>query len=138
MDTNRPTTNSEPLNGRHSVNSRKRAVSLDIIIPFYNEEDMVEVLFDTLGTVFSRAACKGHGIRRVRYVIVDDGSTDKTALMVKDHIEKGVPATLLRLSRNFGHQNALTAGLARADADLVAVIDGDRVSAANLHQRDRP
>lgn len=107
------------------MNSQDSAVSLDILIPLYNEEDMIGALFDRLETVFSAAACENHGIRGVRYVVVDDGSTDKTALMVKDRIEEGAPAALLRLSRNFGHQNALTAGLARADADLVAVIDGD-------------
>lgn len=112
--------------GTHTSTTNPGGVfSLDIVVPLYNEEDMVRALFSRLETVFSTSALEEHGIRDVRYIVVDDGSTDNTAEMVKENIEAGLPAVLIRLTRNFGHQNALSAGLAHAGADLVAVIDGD-------------
>lgn len=107
------------------MTSRERAVTLDVIIPMYNEEEVVEVLFGRLERVFTPAALERHGIAGVRYVLVDDGSTDRTAALVADRIARGVPAMLCRLSRNFGHQAAVVAGLDHADADVVGIIDAD-------------
>lgn len=100
-------------------------VSLDIIIPMYNEQDVLDLLFKRLDAVFSKANQTTHRLRGVRYVLVDDGSRDRSAEMVARHIENGSPAVLYRLSRNFGHQNAVSAGLQHADADMAAVIDAD-------------
>ena len=102
-----------------------RAVSLDVIIPLFNEEEMIEALVAQLNTVFSPANLDQYGIGRVRFLIVDDGSRDRSAELLSAHIRHGFRAELLRLSRNFGHQNALCAGLDHADADVVAVIDAD-------------
>ena len=104
---------------------RTRPVSLDIVIPFFNEEDVLQILLDRLGAVFSPEARARAGITDVRYVMVDDGSTDRSAAVMAAAIEQGTPATLVRLSRNFGHQNALSAGLAESRGDVVAVIDAD-------------
>lgn len=104
---------------------RAHPVSLDIVVPFFNEEDVLRVLLDRLEAVFPPAERARHGVTHVCYVMVDDGSTDRSAAVVAAAIEQGTPARLVRLSRNFGHQNAVDAGLAESRADVVAVIDAD-------------
>lgn len=102
-----------------------RRPTLDIIVPLYNEAEMVDILVERLREVFSDKNLECHGIESVQYIIVDDGSTDLTALKVTSWIDKGLPINLYRLSRNFGHQNALCAGIDRATSDIIAIIDGD-------------
>ncbi len=106
-------------------------LSLDIIIPVFNEEAMIDLLITRLNTAFAPAVCQAHGLGPVRVIFVDDGSRDTTATLLADHIQRGLSGgagfsgVLLRLSRNFGHQPALSAGLDACDADLVAVLDAD-------------
>ncbi len=116
-----------PPKASHRLIARDRSasVSLDIIIPVYNEEEIVDLIVERLRSVFSPEACAAEGLKRVRYLFVDDGSRDRSAQMLMGHIQAGFPAQLIRLSRNFGHQCAVTAGLDYADADVVAVIDAD-------------
>ena len=104
---------------------RSGAASLDIIIPLYNEEEMLELLAAELSRIFTAQALAERRLSRIRYLMIDDGSRDGTASAVSARIAQGFPAVLYRLSRNFGHQNAVCAGLDHADADLVAVIDAD-------------
>jgi glycosyltransferase involved in cell wall biosynthesis len=101
------------------------ATTLDIIIPFYNEEEVLAQLIERLQMVFADSETARLRLSRVRYIFVDDGSQDRSAQIVAEHIRGGVPAILYRLSRNFGHQPAVVAGLDHASADLVAVIDAD-------------
>jgi dolichol-phosphate mannosyltransferase len=104
---------------------RTAPVTLDVVVPVYNEEDMVQPLLARLSTAFAVGARAEHGVGRVRYVIVDDGSSDRSAARISEAIVAGAPATLVRFSRNFGHQSAVSAGLAESSADVVAVIDAD-------------
>src|SRR4030095_16013014 len=114
-----------PAPGSTPLAGRGRQVSLDLVIPLWNEEDVLGLLFLRLREAFSPERCAASGIRSVRYVMVDDASGDRTAEITRGEIERGAPALLLRLSRNFGHQAAVSAGLDHATADLVAVIDAD-------------
>lgn len=98
---------------------------LDIVIPVYNEAEVLHLLFEHLDRTFSPGALAGRQLSRVRYVLVDDGSTDETARIITERIAQGTPALLLRLSRNFGHASAISAGLDHSDADLVALLDAD-------------
>lgn len=108
-----------------SENRNNRWVSLDIVIPVYNEEKVLDLLFNRLETVFSSSNQKIYLLKTVRYLIIDDGSKDKSANIICQYISQGTPAVLYRLSRNFGHQNAVSAGLNNAEADIVAIIDAD-------------
>src|SRR5262245_4781678 len=101
------------------------ALTLDLIIPLYNEAEVLELLFETLDKTFSRENLASRNIVDVRYVFVDDGSSDPSARIVSERIRGGASATLYRLSRNFGHANAVSAGLDHATADLVAILDAD-------------
>jgi dolichol-phosphate mannosyltransferase len=104
---------------------RGRKPALDVVIPVWNEEQTVEILFERLGRAFSREVLDKHRIASVRYLLVDDGSQDATAALIAEKIRQGAPAALLRLSRNFGHQSAVSAGLDYVTGDLAAVIDAD-------------
>jgi polyisoprenyl-phosphate glycosyltransferase len=104
---------------------RGRAVRLDIIIPVYNEEAVLNVLFEALASVFPGERVGAIGGETVNYILVGDGSTDRTAEMIYERMCGGAPATLIRLSRNFGHQAAVCAGLAESCGDVTAIMDGD-------------
>ena len=104
---------------------RQSQVSLDVVIPVWNEQAVVVILLDRLEAAFAEDVRRRAGIKSVRYVFVDDGSRDRTAEIIAARIASGLPAVLYRLSRNFGHQNALCAGLEHSEADLVAVLDAD-------------
>jgi polyisoprenyl-phosphate glycosyltransferase len=99
--------------------------SLDIVIPVYNEASVLPQVFERLRQAFAPERLAACGVSTMRAIFVDDGSTDPTATLIVDKIKDGFPAALLSLSRNFGHQAALAAGLDYASADLVAIMDAD-------------
>jgi glycosyltransferase involved in cell wall biosynthesis len=104
---------------------RAAAASLDLVIPIYNEEHVLPALLGRLDEVFTPAALEAKGISRVRYRFVDDGSRDRSAEILARHDGQPGSVIVYRLSRNFGHPNAVSAGLDHADADVVAVLDAD-------------
>lgn len=105
--------------------ARDGEVSLDVIVPLYNEEAVVDALLARLGTAFAPARLAERRMGSVRFLFVDDGSADRTSEKIAAWIEQGGAGVLIQLSRNFGHQNAVSAGLDHADADLTAIIDAD-------------
>lgn len=105
---------------------RTRKISLGIVIPVFNEAQTLPALVQRLREVFSPDACEREGIQRVSCVFVDDGSTDGSVSILKRLAERTLDAKIVCLSRNFGHQAALTAGLAQAaEYDVTAIIDAD-------------
>ncbi|MGV0821142.1 glycosyltransferase family 2 protein [Martelella sp. AMO21009] len=99
--------------------------SLDVVIPCYNEEEnlphTIPVLNDFLKALVSR---EDLALARFRMILVDDGSSDLTWKQI-EAFTREIGATGLKLSRNYGHQNAMLAGLSVADADVVLTIDSD-------------
>jgi dolichol-phosphate mannosyltransferase len=93
--------------------------SLAIVVPFLNEEENLPVLHERLD-----AALRGEP-EAWSIVFVDDGSTDGSARWVAAKAREDRRIKLLRLSRNFGHQVAITAGMDHADADAVVIMDAD-------------
>jgi glycosyltransferase involved in cell wall biosynthesis len=93
--------------------------SLDIIVPAYNEEACIEPFYARLRPVLDALPY------RCRVFFVDDGSSDATAATVMRLVEGDPRIGLLRLSRNFGHQAALTAGLDASEGDAVITMDAD-------------
>ena len=94
---------------------------ISVVIPAYNEERNLDVLYATLHEVMSVAA----GEDDFELVIVDDGSTDRTWDVVGRLSAANVRVRGVRLSRNFGHQSALMAGLAAARGRAVIMMDAD-------------
>lgn len=99
---------------------------LSIVVPVWNEEAVVGLFLARLGPELDRAmAAMGPGAR-AEVVFVDDGSTDSTAALIAERIGGPGPAIrLVRLSRNFGKDAALAAGLAHAQGDAVIPLDVD-------------
>lgn len=98
---------------------RQTQKTLAVVVPFLNEEENLPVLYDRLVKVMEGQP------ERLRLILVDDGSRDGSAQWVADTARRDDRVTLLRLSRNFGHQIAITAGMDHADADAVVIMDAD-------------
>ena len=91
--------------------------SLTIIIPAFNESKRISNSLKDIDEYISRKSKAG-----IFYVIVvDDGSIDDTASMVKKHF----PTVQLIKKKHTGKSASLNAGIARAKGELIAVIDGD-------------
>ncbi len=105
---------------------RKTArITLDVVIPMYDEEAVLPELLAALAETFSVGTRKQHRIDRVCCLFIDDGSRDSSVSMVQNARLPGLDVRIIRLSRNFGHQAAVSAGIAHSSSDLVAVIDAD-------------
>ncbi|CAN5180950.1 glycosyltransferase family 2 protein [soil metagenome] len=89
---------------------------LSIIIPVYNEEENIHLLCDELVL-----HCAGN----YEVIFVNDGSADNTLAEIEKIINKNSCFKCLSLSRNFGHQNALMAGMAHATGQKIIIMDGD-------------
>ena len=96
------------------------AKSITYLIPVLDEESNIENIVSRIKSVF-----RLNGLESYEIIFVDDGSKDNTLLMIKELIKKGHPIKCISLTRNFGHQAALTAGFQYAQGDLIAVLDGD-------------
>ncbi len=92
---------------------------LDIVIPVFNEAEGLASLHASLMTAIAGLAYE------VRILYVDDGSSDDTQVVLESLAGSDPRVQFLGLSRNFGHQAALTAGLDHAGADVVIMMDGD-------------
>jgi dolichol-phosphate mannosyltransferase len=90
-----------------------------IVVPVYNEAGVVEQFHSRL-----RAVIDGMSAGFTVYY-VNDGSTDGTSGSLKKIANEDSRVVVLELSRNFGHQAALTAGLDHAQGDVVITMDGD-------------
>jgi polyisoprenyl-phosphate glycosyltransferase len=104
---------------------RTMPLTLEVIVPVYNEAEVIELLLDRLAHALSANELAAHGVSRARLLFVDDGSMDATASVLAGRISSGLDARLIRFSRNFGHQSAVCAGLDRAESDVVVVMDAD-------------
>lgn len=92
--------------------------TLTCILPAYNEAA-------SLPGLIPRLACELKNVARRPFIlVVDDGSQDETAETARQLAQR-YPVQLLQLSRNFGKENAITAGLDHADSDVVIVMDAD-------------
>ncbi len=100
-------------------------VSLSVIIPVYNESEVISHLLRRLDQTFSHSLRQEHRISAVTYCFVDDGSTDESVQMVQDNSSHQADIKIIQLSRNFGHQAAVSAGLLHSDSDVTAIIDAD-------------
>lgn len=95
---------------------------LSIIIPVFNEEDCLPELFKRL--LFTKKNLEQIGVD-VDIIFINDGSIDKSTIILNDYARKQKFVKLIEFSRNFGHQIAITAGIDFADADYVGIIDAD-------------
>lgn len=94
-------------------------VKYSVVIPIYNEEEVIEVSYNELKRVMDLS----DGIYEL--IFVNDGSIDSSAKILANIAKKDPNVRLISFSRNFGHQPAITAGMDYAKGDAVIVIDAD-------------
>lgn len=92
---------------------------ISLVVPVYNERVMLPLFFDRVLPVLAAVNLR-HEI-----VFVDDGSEDGSAVYIRNEIKRTPGLRLVKLSRNFGKEAAVTAGLEHARGDAVIVLDAD-------------
>jgi dolichol-phosphate mannosyltransferase len=92
---------------------------LSIIIPVYNEAEVLPVLLQRLRSVVKSMDCD------YEILFVNDGSTDETKRILREQSAQNYRIKVLNFSRNFGHQAAITAGIDFAQGDATLVMDAD-------------
>ncbi|HEX8460261.1 MAG TPA: glycosyltransferase family 2 protein [Segetibacter sp.] len=93
--------------------------TVDLIVPVFNEQENIGKLINAIQTVFE-------GIQYdYKIILVNDGSSDKTLEVIKALANRNDKINYISFSRNFGHQNALKAGLDKSTADCAISLDGD-------------
>ncbi len=102
------------------MQAMKTSPRISVVIPLHNEESSLPELLRRVRGVLHPLAGGPHQI-----VLVDDGSTDRTWEITEREARSDPRVLAVGLSRNFGHQAALTAGLDHATGDAVVVMDGD-------------
>ena len=105
--------------------SRSNSINLAVVVPFFNEGLGAPAFLDRVRQALAAIEKDGSIDLDWRVICVNDGSSDETlpALLQARRIEPRI--AVIDLSRNFGKEYALTAGLDHADADVVVTMDGD-------------
>jgi dolichol-phosphate mannosyltransferase len=93
---------------------------LSVVVPCYNEEACLDTLYRRVGDAAQAAVGNDYEL-----VMVDDGSRDRTWETIRAFAEQDKHVLALRLSRNHGHQLALSAGLDMCRGELILIIDAD-------------
>ena len=100
------------------MNTQRKLIS--IIVPFYNEGNGVDLFYEALSPIFKNVSEMDFEV-----VCVDDGSSDDTLYKLISISEKDSRFHIIELSRNFGKEAALTAGINMAIGDAIIPIDAD-------------
>lgn len=95
------------------------SIEVSVVVPLYNEELVIDAMIERLVGVLEGMDCS------FEVVLVNDGSRDRTLELARVICEKDPRVKLISLSRNFGHQFAITAGMDRSAGRAVVVIDAD-------------
>jgi glycosyltransferase involved in cell wall biosynthesis len=92
-------------------------------MPIYNEEALLDELFSRVTHVLD--SIERELTLSCEWVLINDGSRDRTLEMLSNFASKDARLAIIDLSRNFGHQSAIQAGLEYASGDAVVIMDGD-------------
>lgn len=95
-------------------------MDLSVVVPCYNEEESLGELHRRI-----KAACAAAPISSYEIILINDGSRDATVSIMQDLAKIDPNLVAIDLSRNHGHQLALTAGLAEAKGDFIFILDAD-------------
>lgn len=102
-----------------------RHITLGIVIPCYNEEEVLPETAKRMTELIGRLVSRGKISPDSKMVFVDDGSKDRTWALIERLAAENRHVAGIKLSRNRGHQNALIAGLFTANGDALVSIDAD-------------
>jgi len=93
---------------------------ISILVPAYNEEAVLESLYQRLGTL-----ANNNKAYDFEFLFINDGSRDKTLEIIKDFAETDKRVAYVNLSRNFGKEIAMIAGFDHVTGDATVIIDAD-------------
>ena len=94
--------------------------TVDLIVPCYNEGEMVELFYEKTSSIVSEIMDYSFN-----FIFIDDGSRDDTLKKIKGLAEKNKNVKYISFSRNFGKEAGMYAGLKASTADRVTIIDAD-------------
>lgn len=100
---------------------------ISIIIPCFNEEKNIPLLFKRIKKIFDDFDTK----LMVQFVFIDDGSSDETWQVLNELVKnqaknsKNIIIDIFQFSRNFGHQNAVCCGIENSNGEALVIIDAD-------------
>ncbi len=94
-------------------------MNLSIVIPVYNEEENILMLFDEIEKVFAQTN------QAYEVIFIDDGSTDKSLQILKELQKAKDPVVVAALRKNFGQTAAMSAGFDLARGDVIIAMDAD-------------
>ncbi len=100
-------------------NQKIQTITLSIVVPVHNEEDGLQTLHKKLSHVLGKINCE------CEIIYVDDGSVDQSVMTIKNLPMLGTTHSLIKLSRNFGKEAAMTAGLKATKGRAAIIIDAD-------------
>lgn len=98
---------------------------LVIVMPCYNEEEVLPQTFKVIGALLKKLIKAKKVSPQSKVCFINDGSKDKTWELIQKAVAKEKIFSGISLSRNFGHQKAIVAGMYDIDADLYVTIDAD-------------
>lgn len=90
-----------------------------VVVPIMNEQDNIELMANRIKNIFEKIGSE------YELIFVDDGSTDNSIARMKEAAKLDDRVKIIKLSRNFGHQISVTAGIDHSIGDAVIMIDGD-------------
>src|SRR3989339_57591 len=90
-----------------------------LILPIFNEQENIETLYSRIDKVMKEID------RSYEIIFINDGSTDKSQVILTALAKKNKAVKVINFSRNFGHQIAVTAGLNHSSGEVVAILDAD-------------
>ncbi len=93
---------------------------ISLLIPAYNEQEVIRALYERLGMLAEKTPDYDF-----EFLFVNDGSRDKTLEIIKAYAEKDRRIAYVNLSRNFGKEIAMIAGLDHVSGDATVIIDAD-------------
>jgi dolichol-phosphate mannosyltransferase len=105
----------------------RRPLKVAVVIPIWNEQENLPELSRRLQAALETACAATPGLDW-QVIYVDDGSKDRSVELILEHNRREPRFSLVKLSRNFGHQPAISAGMAAAldaGADAAIIMDGD-------------
>lgn len=100
---------------------------LTIVVPCFNEEEVLPETRKELARILTEIKRQGLVNEQSKILFVDDGSKDKTWTLIEKYTKEFNDITGIKFSRNYGHQNALIAGMSKAVgfSDIIITIDAD-------------
>src|SRR5688500_5323158 len=97
----------------------REGTMISIVVPVFNEEESLPELYRRISTVMKQVCLS------FELIFVDDESTDRSLEIMLEFSEKDKNVKIIQLSRNFGHQLAIIAGIEYTHGEAVVTMDSD-------------